>query len=127
LQIEWSKAFARTRRWTEEKRLLEEEYGRVGASFDHEAAKWDARAASVPLGVIPRADAEAAVAYTLHQAAMYRDLKVRGEKTWNEEKLQRGKRRARHIPAVVGAMEAEERARARAAMYVDGVMRTAVS
>jgi hypothetical protein len=37
-------------------------------------------------------------------------MKVRGEKTWNEVKLARGKRRAHHIPAVVGEMAAEARA-----------------
>ncbi|KAJ6473047.1 hypothetical protein C8R45DRAFT_1103640 [Mycena sanguinolenta] len=56
------------------------------------------------------ADAEGAVAYALRHAEMYRDLKERGIKTWHEQKLARGKKRARHIPAVVRAMEAEERA-----------------
>ncbi|KAF7334553.1 hypothetical protein MVEN_02285200 [Mycena venus] len=48
LQVEWSKAFARTRRWTEEHTLLVEEYRCISLSFDHEAARWAARAAAVP-------------------------------------------------------------------------------
>ncbi|KAJ7500190.1 hypothetical protein B0H11DRAFT_2225734 [Mycena galericulata] len=99
LKVEWSKAFARTRRWEEEEGLLKEEYRRVGESFDFEAAKWTARAASVRLGVIPRPDAEGAIAYAERQAEMYRDFKVRGEKVWTEVKPTRGKKRARHVPA----------------------------
>ncbi|KAF7343819.1 CxC2 domain-containing protein [Mycena sanguinolenta] len=110
LRVEWSKAFARTRRWGEEIRLLEEEYRRVCISFDYEGARWQARAAAVPVGVLGRAEAEGAVAYAVRHVEMYRDLKERAIKTWNEEKLARGKKRARHIPAVVGAMEAEARA-----------------
>ncbi|KAJ6487280.1 hypothetical protein C8R47DRAFT_1216473 [Mycena vitilis] len=108
LRLEWSKAFARTRRWEEERRLLLEEYRRVGVSFEHEARKWEARAAAVPTD-IPRAQAEGAIAYVLRHMEMYRDLKVRGEKEWTREKLPRGQKRARHVPAVVGAMEAAER------------------
>ncbi|KAJ7436476.1 hypothetical protein B0H11DRAFT_2364591 [Mycena galericulata] len=104
LKVEWSKAFARTRRWEEERRLLNAEYARVGLSFEHEAAKWEARAAAVPVGVIPRADAEGAIAYAQRQAAMYRDLKARGEGEWNNPKPMRGKKKARHVPAVVGSL-----------------------
>ncbi|KAJ6517941.1 hypothetical protein C8R47DRAFT_952949, partial [Mycena vitilis] len=82
LRVEWSKAFARTRRWTEEKRLLDEEYDRLLQSFDHEARLWDNRAATVPIGVLSRANAEGAVAYATRHADMYRDLKTRAEKTW---------------------------------------------
>ncbi|KAJ7839074.1 hypothetical protein B0H13DRAFT_1650401 [Mycena leptocephala] len=110
LRVEWSKAFARVRRWGEENRLLVVEYERVLCSFEFEAAKWEARAAAVPVGVIPRAQAEAAVAYARRQAAMYHDLRDRAAKTWTEEKLARGKRRARHVPSAVRAMELEARA-----------------
>ncbi|KAJ6473046.1 hypothetical protein C8R45DRAFT_1103639 [Mycena sanguinolenta] len=40
LRVEWSKAFALTRRWGEEVRLLEEEFRRICISFDHESGKW---------------------------------------------------------------------------------------
>ncbi|KAJ7853088.1 hypothetical protein B0H13DRAFT_2359199 [Mycena leptocephala] len=109
LRVEWAKSFARTRRWTEELRLVSEEFLRVGVSFDYEAAKWERRAGAIRVGVIPRAEAEGAVAYAKHHVEIYRNLKARGEKTWTAERLARGKRRARHIPAVVGEMEAEAR------------------
>jgi hypothetical protein len=98
------------RRWEEENRLLVAEYTRVLRSFEFEAAEWDARAAVVPISVIPRAHAEAAVAYAKRQAAMYRDLRERGVKTWTEEKLASGKKKARHVPSAVRAMELEARA-----------------
>ncbi|KAJ6467408.1 hypothetical protein C8R45DRAFT_1171845 [Mycena sanguinolenta] len=110
LRIEWSKAFARTRRWDEELRLVNEEFRRVCLSFEDEERKWRARAAAVPLGVLPLPDAEGAVAYALRHADMYTDLREQGIKRWNEEKLARGKKHARHVPAVLGAMEAEARA-----------------
>ncbi|KAJ6499732.1 hypothetical protein C8R47DRAFT_1175589 [Mycena vitilis] len=92
LRVEWSKAFARTRRWTEEKRLLNEEYCRTIDSFKWEAAMWDDRAAVVPIGILSRANAEGAVAYATRHADMYRDLKERAEKTWTEPPLPRGKK-----------------------------------
>ncbi|KAJ7150418.1 hypothetical protein C8R46DRAFT_1043775 [Mycena filopes] len=101
LRVEWCKAYSRLRRWTEEKRLLEEEYRRVGVSFEYEAKKWEARARNVPRA-LAAVDREGAVAYARRQAAMFRDLKVRGEKTWTEEKLARGKKRPRHVPATAG-------------------------
>ncbi|KAJ6503458.1 hypothetical protein C8R47DRAFT_1250447 [Mycena vitilis] len=110
LRVEWSKAFARTRRWTEEKRLLDEEYQRLLDSFDYEAQVWDTRALTVPIGVLSRANAEGAVAYATRHADMYRDLKTRAQKTWTEPRLRRGQKRARHVPAAVSALEAEERA-----------------
>ncbi|KAJ7448726.1 hypothetical protein FB451DRAFT_1343295 [Mycena latifolia] len=100
LRVEWCKAFARVRRWMEEKRLVTEEYRRVPLSFKYEAAKWDARAASVRIGVLPLAEVEGGVAYAARQVAMYRDLIVRGER--------RGKKKARHLPSAVVAMQAEQ-------------------
>ncbi|KAJ7071702.1 hypothetical protein B0H15DRAFT_925776 [Mycena belliarum] len=106
LRAEWAKAFARTRRWGEEDQLVVEEYRRVNESFEFEACKWDARAALVPVGVLPRGDAEGAVAYARGQAALYRDLVVRGRVQWTEEKPPRGKKKARHMrapPAIAAA------------------------
>ncbi|KAJ7078749.1 hypothetical protein B0H15DRAFT_954431 [Mycena belliarum] len=87
LCAEWAKAFARTRRWGEEDQLVVEEYRRVNESFEFEACKWEARAASVPV-------------------ALYRDLVVRGRLQWTEERLPRGKKKARHMrapPAIAAA------------------------
>ncbi|KAJ7027741.1 hypothetical protein C8F04DRAFT_964879 [Mycena alexandri] len=95
LRIEWSKVYARTRRWKEEVELLEAEYERVLISFAHEAQCWDARGAAVRVGIISRAEAEGAVAFAKRQAAMFRDLIERGKMTWTEDKLPRGKKRAR--------------------------------
>ncbi|KAJ7805644.1 hypothetical protein B0H13DRAFT_1670300 [Mycena leptocephala] len=107
LRVEWSKVFARVRRWTEEERLLREEFSRVGQSFDYEAGRWEARAMVVHVGVLPLEDAEGAIAYAAKHAEMYRDLKIRGHKTWTAAKTPSGKKKQRHIPSAVGAMEAE--------------------
>ncbi|KAJ7040201.1 hypothetical protein C8F04DRAFT_948750, partial [Mycena alexandri] len=119
LRIEWSKAFARTRRWDEEVRLIHEEYRRVGVSLEYEAAKWDARAAAAKEGAN-----EGATAYALRQADMYRDLWARGQKVWTEPKIARGKKRECHIPRAVQEMLAEigvaESGREDGAAEVDG-------
>ncbi|KAJ7020502.1 hypothetical protein C8F04DRAFT_1274966 [Mycena alexandri] len=107
LRVEWCKAFARTRRWGEEVRLLEEEYRRVGVSLEYEASKWDARAAAVPKEALDSQEAEGAVAYALRQAEMYRDLRVRGDKVWGAPRLARGKKAPRHVPKVVEEMLVE--------------------
>ncbi|KAJ7123334.1 hypothetical protein C8R46DRAFT_1238064 [Mycena filopes] len=79
-KVEWSKAFARTRRWDEEKRLILEEYRRVGVSLEYEAKKWEERAGAVPEEGMSAEEAAGAVAYALRQARMYRDLIERGAK-----------------------------------------------
>ncbi|KAJ7429541.1 hypothetical protein FB451DRAFT_940410, partial [Mycena latifolia] len=84
LRVEWCKAFARVRQWTEEKRLVTEEYRHVPLSFEYEAAKWEARAANVRIGVLPLAEVEGALAYAARQADMYKDLIARGETRWTE-------------------------------------------
>ncbi|KAJ7728436.1 hypothetical protein DFH07DRAFT_969869 [Mycena maculata] len=111
LRIEWSKAYARLRRWTEEKSLLETEYGRFGLSMDYEAERWETRVLDVPVGVLARPWAEAAVGYAKRQAEMYRDLKRRGEQVWMVEKTKRGKKKPRHIPESVMVDDEEERER----------------
>ncbi|KAJ7468406.1 hypothetical protein B0H11DRAFT_1732318 [Mycena galericulata] len=110
LRVEWAKAWARVRRWDEEERLLSVEYERVGMSFEYEARKWEERAKGIRYGVVPLAEAEGAAAYAKQQAAVYRDMVARGEKTWTEPRSARGKKKARHVPAAVAAMQAEERA-----------------
>ncbi|KAJ7813171.1 hypothetical protein B0H13DRAFT_1568575, partial [Mycena leptocephala] len=82
LQIEWAKAWARTRRWNEEVLLLEEEYRQVWISFEHEAQIWDARAKAVPVGVMPVEVAEGTIAYAVHQAGMYCTLVKRVVTAW---------------------------------------------
>ncbi|KAJ7431877.1 hypothetical protein B0H11DRAFT_2261291 [Mycena galericulata] len=99
LRIEWSKAYARVRRWNEEVTLLEVEYLRVLVSFEFEALRWDRRARAVPIGVIPWEETVGAVAFARKQAAMFRDLKRRGEETWTAPPLARGKKKVRAASA----------------------------
>ncbi|KAJ7028789.1 hypothetical protein C8F04DRAFT_1265542 [Mycena alexandri] len=97
LRIEWSKAYARVNRWQEELDILQVEYERVLTTFDYEAARWDKRAESVAMG-LNWEEVDGARALARRQAAMYRGLKARGEKTWTEEKLARGHKRKREGP-----------------------------
>ncbi|KAF7341815.1 hypothetical protein MSAN_02036500 [Mycena sanguinolenta] len=76
LRIEWSKAWARSRRWTEEVRLLEEEWRRLPVTHAHREKVWIERAVAVPVGSIPFAEAEGMVAYATKQSQMYRDLAI---------------------------------------------------
>ncbi|KAJ7141824.1 hypothetical protein C8R46DRAFT_1233533 [Mycena filopes] len=107
LRVEWCKAFARTRRWDEEARLIEEEYRRVGVTLEYEAAKWDARAAEVEKNGGDAVDAEGAIAFARREAEMYRDLNARGEAVWTAPKVARGKAGVRHVPRAVQKMLVE--------------------
>ncbi|KAJ7830049.1 hypothetical protein B0H14DRAFT_2366095 [Mycena olivaceomarginata] len=93
LRIEWAKAWARSRRWTEEVRLLEEEWRRLPVTYAYRERLWVNRAVAVPVQGIPFPEAEGKVAYAAKQSAMYRELAERAEITRTEVKLQRGKKR----------------------------------
>ncbi|KAJ7473239.1 hypothetical protein FB451DRAFT_1035635 [Mycena latifolia] len=93
LHIEWSKAYARSRRWKEEIRLLEEESRRILVSFEFSAFVWEQRAQAVEITGIPEQAAEGAIAYAVKQARMFRDMKARAEITLTEPKLANGKKR----------------------------------
>jgi hypothetical protein len=95
LRVEWCKAWARTRRWSEEIKLLEEEWRRVPLSFAFEERKWVRRAQSVPIGVVTVEDAEGLVAYATKQADVYRNLARRAVEVRAEPELRRGVRRVR--------------------------------
>ncbi|KAF7377196.1 CxC2 domain-containing protein [Mycena sanguinolenta] len=73
LRIEWTKARARSKCWKEEVALLEEEYRRVLASFEHEAGRWEVRAQAAAGGTGAEL-AQGKTAYALKQAQMYRKL-----------------------------------------------------
>ncbi|KAJ7346456.1 hypothetical protein DFH08DRAFT_700973 [Mycena albidolilacea] len=94
LQIEWSKAWAQSRRWTEEVRLLEEEWRRLPVTYAHREQLWKGRAVAVPVTKIPEAVAEGMLAYAMKQAQLYRDLAAWVETARTEAKLARGKKRA---------------------------------
>ncbi|KAF8193985.1 hypothetical protein K438DRAFT_1969276 [Mycena galopus ATCC 62051] len=90
LQIEWCKAYARTRRWQEEVWLVEEEVRRAGVTLEARACTWEERAKGVPVGVMEWAEwdaagvgrwaverAEGAIAYAVKQAAIFRGIASR--------------------------------------------------
>ncbi|KAJ7715348.1 hypothetical protein B0H16DRAFT_1339955, partial [Mycena metata] len=95
LRIEWSKAYARVRRWREEVRLLEEEARRLPISLEFEAKQWEDMVKEVQVGLIPYEEAAGAIAYGLKQAAIYREIAARVPVTMTELRVGRGKRRRR--------------------------------
>ncbi|KAL0568497.1 hypothetical protein V5O48_013488 [Marasmius crinis-equi] len=66
LRIEWCKAYARKRRWTEELELVEEEMRRVPLSLEHKAQAWEGR--RMPTNNDPQT--EGINAYCNQQAAL---------------------------------------------------------
>ncbi|KAJ7446857.1 hypothetical protein B0H11DRAFT_1745318 [Mycena galericulata] len=108
MEIEWAKAWARSRRWNEEVRLLEEEWRRLPVTYAYREKVWEQRAVAVPTGKIPPAEAEGLVAYALKQAQLYRDLAVAAERTRTEPQLKRGKKRHVFRPAPDPIMPEEE-------------------
>ncbi|KAJ7814307.1 hypothetical protein B0H13DRAFT_2242773 [Mycena leptocephala] len=79
LRVEWCKAWARTRRWMEEVRLLKEEMGRVLLSLRRKSLWWmDQR---TPTG-FEDTHAEGAAAYATRQATLYEDLAAEFERMW---------------------------------------------
>ncbi|KAJ7936005.1 hypothetical protein B0H13DRAFT_2304071 [Mycena leptocephala] len=93
LRIEWSKSYARTRRWSEEVGLVGEEARRLPISLEFRAKEWEDRVRAIPLGVVVPDLAEGAIAYAMKQAAMYRDIAARAEVSMSEVRRGRGKRR----------------------------------
>ncbi|KAF7321643.1 CxC2 domain-containing protein [Mycena kentingensis (nom. inval.)] len=108
LRIEWCKAWARTRRWAEEVRLLKEEFRRVPLSFGYEEKCWIERARMVPVGEIDTAEAEGMLAYATKQADIFRTLALRTEVTRTEPKLKRGCRRSAPITLITTVLDGEE-------------------
>ncbi|KAF7322733.1 CxC2 domain-containing protein [Mycena chlorophos] len=102
LRIEWSKAFARTRRWREEHRYLNEEWRRLPLSLQYEEELWSERARLVGTRQLGDDVQEGMKAYALKQAAMYSDLVQRAELTKTEEWAGRGHRRGKMQVAVKG-------------------------
>jgi hypothetical protein len=100
LRIEWCKAWARTKRWHEELRLVEEEVRRTGVSLEYRVQEWEERVRSIPVTPEKRREweavsgigewtverAEGAIAYSLKQADMYRDIARRMKVSMTEER-----------------------------------------
>ncbi|KAL0566047.1 hypothetical protein V5O48_015965 [Marasmius crinis-equi] len=78
VRIEWCKAYARKRRWTEELALVEEEMRRVPLSLEHEAQVWEGR--NLPTDEDPKI--EAINAYSSRQAAIRQRLSERFQSLW---------------------------------------------
>ncbi|KAJ6511876.1 hypothetical protein C8R47DRAFT_1173309 [Mycena vitilis] len=79
LRVEWCKAWARTRRWTEEVRLLREEMRRVPVTLRRKAAWWMERC--FPTGFEDE-HKEGANAYATKQATLFTNLAAEFEKMW---------------------------------------------
>ncbi|OSC96667.1 hypothetical protein PYCCODRAFT_1448403 [Trametes coccinea BRFM310] len=84
LRIEWCKARARARQWTEECTLLQEEMRRVIAYHDWAEKTWIERAAKVPASP---SYTEGSVAYARRQAAARSGMKSFCEHAWHYVKL----------------------------------------
>ncbi|KAJ7887328.1 hypothetical protein B0H14DRAFT_3082097 [Mycena olivaceomarginata] len=96
LHIEWSKAYARSRRWDEEVMLLREEFRCLLISLEFEADLWVERGRAVSVaGEQEEEYAQGMRAYASKQAALFRDIAARARKTETSPKLDRGKKRPR--------------------------------
>ncbi|KAF7354813.1 CxC2 domain-containing protein [Mycena sanguinolenta] len=110
LRIEWSKAYARVRRWREEVRLVEEEARRLPISLEYHALEWEGLLMKLDIDGLSAEDAEGAVAYGMKQIDMYRKLAKDVPVTMTELRLGRGKRRQRvedESDEIIGAEEDE--------------------
>ncbi|KAJ8488466.1 hypothetical protein ONZ45_g13941 [Pleurotus djamor] len=75
LRVEWAKAWACVRRWSEEIELLREEMRRTLVSLRHQSTEWKSHA--------EQADANPGVsAYAYHQARTYNGIADAFEKMW---------------------------------------------
>ncbi|KAK7019979.1 CxC2 domain-containing protein [Favolaschia claudopus] len=97
LRIEWSKTYARSRRWNEEVRILQEEFRRLPIALEFEASMWRWR---LEEGTAADPELDAAYtaglkAYALEHEAMFLDLAARARETEKAPKLARGKMRRR--------------------------------
>jgi hypothetical protein len=108
LRIEWAKAYSRTRRWKEQVLMLEEEYRRVGESFEHDAQVWEAHVAALPECAMSPEVTQGAIAYGTQQAAMYRALAKGVVMAWTEEHRGRGRQRVLRPPNLEEGEEQEE-------------------
>ncbi|KAL0567046.1 hypothetical protein V5O48_014951 [Marasmius crinis-equi] len=96
VRIEWCKAQARQRRWSEELALVEEEMGRTLLALEQQASEWITRAPQTS-GLAN----EAAHAYCLQQASIRRGLSAKFSALWalpDQPPRKRGPRVAEILP-----------------------------
>ncbi|KAF8202085.1 hypothetical protein K438DRAFT_1470730, partial [Mycena galopus ATCC 62051] len=69
LRVEWAKAYARSRRWSKEVRLLKEEFWRLPISLEFRADLWRDCMRKVPVGTgaLDEAYAQGSIVYALKQ------------------------------------------------------------
>ncbi|KAJ7692492.1 hypothetical protein B0H14DRAFT_3531468 [Mycena olivaceomarginata] len=85
VRVEWSKAYARVKRWREETRLLQEEMARCLLTLEWQAARWDERAVSTHYNgriQYSAAHLQGAMALAARQAAVRRRLARRFRRCW---------------------------------------------
>jgi hypothetical protein len=87
VRVEWSKAYARVRRWREELLLLQEEMARCLRTLEWQAGVWDQRAVPGHYSgsiVYGWAHQQGAMAFAARQAALRRKLANRFRRQWWE-------------------------------------------
>ncbi|KAJ7619486.1 hypothetical protein FB45DRAFT_1033340 [Roridomyces roridus] len=85
VRVEWSKAYARVKRWREEEKLLQEEMVRCLLTLGWQAKQWDARGVVTHYTgkrVYSDTHAQGAMVYAARQAAIRRQLAGRFERLW---------------------------------------------
>ncbi|KAF7288258.1 CxC2 domain-containing protein [Mycena chlorophos] len=92
VRIEWSKAYARMRRWHEEEQILIEEWRWLPLSLQHVVDSWGRRRVEVTSGGDDREVLEGKVAYAEKQRVLFLDLIVRAEVTRTRPKSKRAQK-----------------------------------
>ncbi|KAF7288121.1 hypothetical protein HMN09_01426400 [Mycena chlorophos] len=93
LRIEWTKAWGRDRRWSEEVVILTEETRRVPLSFDHLANTWLCRAEMVTgREELTNDEREGLVAYAVSQSDTFHNLARRAEDSATQPRMPKGAR-----------------------------------
>ncbi|KAJ7868760.1 hypothetical protein B0H14DRAFT_2572191 [Mycena olivaceomarginata] len=85
VRVEWSKAYARVKRWREEERLLQEEMARCLLTLEWQAAEWDQRTTPEHYSGKSRygaAHMQGAMVFAARQAAVRRQLATRFRRSW---------------------------------------------
>ncbi|KAF8193118.1 hypothetical protein K438DRAFT_2132666 [Mycena galopus ATCC 62051] len=97
LCVEWAKAYARVRRWSEEVRLLREEFQMLPISLEFKADLWRDH----------EVYAQGSIAYTLKQEALFRDITAHARDAEKAPELGKGKKRpqAANVDPLLRAME----------------------
>lgn len=97
-RVEWTKAWARKRRWDEELQLLEEEMRRTVESMKYEARQWREYEGDAPTEDTT-AVSEGQTAYSLRQASIREALAAKFTALWA---LPDPKPRTRKVPILAG-------------------------